>query len=240
MLLEINNISKRFGGLIALSDINVTFQRGEIVGMIGSNGSGKTTFVNVCTGFLKPEQGSILLDGANITNSPPHERVCLGISRTFQATRLFRNLTVGQNISLANQSHYKRLNRKSALEGTEEILERIDLSNKTKELADSLTLFEQKKLEIGMRLISKPKLLMLDEPVGGLSPSEISEMLTLLRKLSEKVNLFIIEHTMKVIFTLAERVLVLNSGVLLANGTPSEISKNPAVIEAYLGSTTTS
>lgn len=236
MLLKIIDITKHFGGLTALSRINFEIKEGEVVGMIGSNGSGKTTFVNVCTGFLRSEEGHILLDGQDIIRLSPHDRVCLGLSRTYQATKLFRNLSVSENMVTANQVHYRRHNRKNAIEGIGLILEKMGIAEKTDEICGSLSLFEQKKLEIGMRLISKPKILMLDEPVGGLSPFEIEKMLALLKHLKKEVNLFIIEHTMKVIFSLADRVIVLNSGLLLANGTPVEISKNQDVIDAYLGS----
>jgi len=236
MLLRVIDITKRFGGLIALSKINFQIEEGEVVGMIGSNGSGKTTFVNICTGFIRPEGGYVFLDEQNITRLAPHDCACLGLSRTYQTTKLFRNLSVSENMITANQAHYQRLSRKNAQEGIRPILEKMDIADKASEISGSLSLFEQKKLEIGMRLISQPKILMLDEPVGGLSPTEIEKMLTMLRMLKKEINLFVIEHTMRVIFSLADRVIVLNSGNLLANGTPKEISKNQDVIDAYLGS----
>lgn len=235
MLLKSVDITKRFGGLIALSQINFEIDQNEVVGMIGSNGSGKTTFVNVCTGFLRPDRGHILLQGHDITHLPAHDRISLGLARTYQTTKLFRNLSVNENMITANQVHYQRLNRKDVNEGIQAILEKMGMEDKANEISGSLSLFDQKKLEIGMRLISQPKILMLDEPVGGLSPTEIEEMLGVLRQLKKETTLFIIEHTMKVIFSIADRVIVLNSGSLLANGTPPEISKNQDVIDAYLG-----
>lgn len=234
-LFESKSISKSFGGLKALSDIDIVIAEGETIGMIGPNGSGKTTFVNVATGSLQADGGQVFFEGEDVTGRKPHQLCCTGLARTYQATRLFADLTVEQNMVAAHTPHYQDLDRKTAREGVEGVLNRLNLIDCAMDPAAGLTLYEQKRLEIGMRLITNPKLLMLDEPVGGLSPTEILQMLDLLKELSQEYTLFIIEHTMKVIFDLADRVVVLNSGMKLAEGDPAEIAKNKDVIEAYLG-----
>jgi ABC-type branched-subunit amino acid transport system ATPase component len=231
-LLETTALSKRFGGVSALHDVSVVLERDETLGMIGPNGSGKTTFVNAVTGNLRADSGTLMLDGVSIAGRKPNQLATLGLVRTYQAVRVFGGLTTRANLGTANL-----LLGDKAFSAAElaELLDWLRLDRVLDKDAGSLTLFEQRRLELAMRLVLRPKLVMLDEPVGGLAVTEVREMIKLLSELKARTTLFVIEHTMRVIRELADRVVVLVAGEKIADGPPVEILRDRRVIEQYLG-----
>lgn len=231
-LLEVNGLCKSFGGVAALAGVVGHSIEGETLGMIGPNGSGKTTFVNVVSGHVRADSGTLTFAGVNIARMRPHQLAEVGLCRTYQAVRVFSELSTRQNIEDA------RLLLKDRGLGEAEVRELTEwlcLDRKLDKPAGSLTLFEQRRLELLMRLVLKPRLIMLDEPVGGLAVTEVSEMITLLQELKSRCSLFVIEHTMRVIRELADRVMVLITGEKVADGPPAEILQNQRVIDEYLG-----
>jgi len=235
-ILDARGLTKSFGGVWALKDLNVDQAPGETLGMIGPNGSGKTTFINAVTGHLALDGGEVSLVGKKITGRKPHAIAQAGLIRTYQAVRVYAQLPVFENLRVAGLPHFRRLGLSDPLDGADDLLAKLSLKQKKETTAGSLTLFEQRRLELAMRLISRPKLIMLDEPVGGLNPGEIREMIQLLKGLRSECGLFVIEHTMKVIMELADRVVVLVSGEMIANGAPAAILQDANVIRHYLGS----
>jgi branched-chain amino acid transport system ATP-binding protein len=233
-ILSANNLNKTFGGLWAVRDFNFFIERREIVGLIGPNGAGKTTVFNLLSGFYKPDNGSILFNGENITNLKPYEICKKGVARTFQLVKPFDNLTVHHNIRIAA---YNTLNSlKGAEEATLNLLNLLGMSNKRDYLAKDLTIAERKRLELGRSLATRPNLLLLDEVMAGLNSKEVNDIIDLIYKISDMgITIFIIEHIMKAIMTLSQRVIVLNYGQKICEGKPEEISRNKKVIEAYLG-----
>ena len=231
-LLEVNGLCKSFGGVAALAGVVGHSIEGETLGMIGPNGSGKTTFVNVVSGHVRADSGTLTFAGVNIARMRPHQLAEVGLCRTYQAVRVFSELSTRQNIEDA-----RLLLKDRGLGAAEvrELTEWLRLDRKLDKPAGSLTLFEQRRLELLMRLVLKPRLIMLDEPVGGLAVTEVSEMITLLQELKSRCSLFVIEHTMRVIRELADRVMVLITGEKVADGPPSEILQNQRVIDEYLG-----
>lgn len=231
-LLDIQRLSKSFGGVTALRGVTAHSFQGETLGMIGPNGSGKTTFVNIVTGHVRSDAGSLMLAGVDIAGMRPNELAAAGLCRTYQSVRVFSALTTRHNIDNA-----RLLLNHRGLDSAElrEIIEWLRLDTSLDQEAGSLTLFEQRRLELLMRLVLKPQLIMLDEPVGGLAVTEVSEMITLLQQLKSRCSIFVIEHTMRVIRELADRVIVLIAGQKIADGPPAEILQNQRVIQEYLG-----
>jgi len=232
ILLEATGISKRFGGVVALKNIDLVQHRGETLGMIGPNGSGKTTFVNVISGHTRPNGGTVAFDGAALAGFSPFQIAKAGLTRTYQAVRVFGELTARENVATALVD----ARDPAPPETVAEIADWLRIAHRFDSRAGSLTLMEQRQLELLMRLVQRPKLMMLDEPVGGLSSAEVRTMIALLSELKARCTIFVIEHTMKVIRELADKVVVLMAGEKLAEGPPSDILADQRVIDRYLGS----
>jgi branched-chain amino acid transport system ATP-binding protein len=233
-LLEVYDLRKDFGGLRAVADLSFQLQQGEILGLIGPNGAGKTTAFNLITGFIPPSAGRVLLEGQNIVGLKPYAVVKKGIARTFQIVKPFRNLTVLENVTLAAFLHEPR--RAKAEAKAMATLERVALAGKSAANAADLTLSEQKRLEIARALATDPKILFLDEPMGGLNPTEVEGACALVQRIRQDgITIILVEHHMKAIMQISDRVVVLNYGVKIADGTPQEVVRNRDVIAAYLG-----
>ncbi len=232
---EVENLSKNFGGLKALSGVSFQILPGEILGLIGPNGAGKTTIFNLMSGFLEADEGSIRFQGTDITRlNPPHRVALKGIGRTFQIVRPFSHMTVLENVMIGSFrcSRYVADVKEKALQ----ILELVGLSRYRDYISSSLSIGDRKRLELARALAMDSKLLLLDEVMGGLNPREVGEMIQLLQKIAQRgVTFLIIEHVMRAIMTLSQRIIVLHYGQIIAEGTPKEIGGNPQVIEAYLG-----
>jgi branched-chain amino acid transport system ATP-binding protein len=249
-LLEARKVTKRFGGLVAVNDVDFVIEPGSIVSIIGPNGAGKTTFFNCITGIYKPEGGEIHFDGHSLVGRRPDQITALGIARTFQNIRLFANMTVLENVLVGMHAHMRasmvdilwrsgkfdsedQAARKKAIE----LLEYVGLKGTGDELAKNLPYGAQRRVEIARALAARPKLILLDEPTAGMNPQESQDAVALFRRLRDDlgVTVLLIEHQMRVVMGISERITVLDYGARIAEGSPKEISRNPTVIEAYLG-----
>jgi branched-chain amino acid transport system ATP-binding protein len=237
-MLQVDRISKDFGGLRALNEVSFEVAQGEIVGLIGPNGSGKSTAFNVITGFLPATSGAVTFNGATITGLPAHEVARRGMARTFQLVRPFPHLTTLDNVLAGCLfGHANMSTKKEGEPRAYEVLELVGLAPKAKLLARDLTIMERKWLEVARALAGNPTLLLLDEFMAGLNPKEIPEALALIRRLNASgITIIVVEHIIKAITNVCEHVIVLNAGRKLAEGTAVEVIENPLVIEAYLGS----
>jgi branched-chain amino acid transport system ATP-binding protein len=232
--LKVSGLSKHFGGLAANSDVHFSVEEGEIVSIIGPNGAGKSTLFNCVTGVYKPDSGSVFFFDRDITRMRP-DKVCkLGIARTFQIVEVVSEMTVLENVTTGALLHHGRI--KAAMEKAGEILAFAGLYEKKDFLGTELTIADKKRLEVSMALATQPRLLMLDEAMSGLTKVELREILDLLRKIRDKgMTLVIVEHVMEAVMQISDRVVVLNSGKKIMEGTPKEVVSNREVIQAYLG-----
>jgi branched-chain amino acid transport system ATP-binding protein len=249
-LLEASHVTIRFGGLTAVSDFNLSIGPNELVGLIGPNGAGKTTIFNMLTGVYKPTEGEIKVAGTTTAPLKPFQITALGIARTFQNIRLFKELTVLENVKIGGHIHYVYSGTSAVLHTNvfqaheekadgeaRELLEIFELEHRANDYARNLPYGDQRRLEICRALAVRPKVLLLDEPAAGLNTGETIALMKKIHEIRERFNLsvLLIEHNMELVMGICERILVLNFGKTIAHGTPQQIQENPAVIEAYLG-----
>ena len=244
-LLKVQNVSRHFGSLVAVNDVSLTVEPGELRAVIGPNGAGKTTFFNLVSGFFPPSSGTILFDGRDITALPPYKRVALGMARTFQITQIFPELSVRENLRIpvevaAGLRLRPWLSRDADGELRARVIDLLEmggLTDKADRLVGELSHGDQRATEIMMSLALKPRLLLLDEPTAGMGDQETYDITRLIRRLHKEqgLSIVLIEHDMRVIFHLADRIMVLAEGAVLAEGTPDEIGANEVVQAAYLG-----
>ena len=237
-LLEVIKVSKHFGGVVALSDVDFNVEKGEIVGLIGANGAGKTTLFSVISGFYAPTAGNVKFKGEDIHGEKAHEICRKGLVRTFQVVRPFLNMTVLENVTVGKLFGKDRLTeRKKAQDDARRILDFVGLAAKSELQAKELTLADHKRLEVARSLAANPELLLLDEVLAGLTPTETAEAMEIVKAIRREmgVTILMVEHVMKAVIGLCDRIVVIHYGRKIAEGTPGEISENQDVIEAYLG-----
>ena len=248
-MLELANVSKRFGGLSVLQDVSFEVPEGQVFGLIGPNGAGKTTVFNLITGLLAPTSGAVEFQGRSLVGVEPHQITRLGLGRTFQNIRIFKEMTLIENVVVGMHAQLDygvpgwlfslpgfRAQERQARERAHELLGWVGLDAKAHDTADNLSYGDQRKLELARALATKPKLLLLDEPVAGMNSGEKLALMDVITKIAKRgFTIFMIEHDMRFVMGLCERIAVLNFGRIIAEGTPDEIKNNPDVIEAYLG-----
>jgi ABC-type branched-subunit amino acid transport system ATPase component len=233
-LLRVENVSRRFGGLLAVNDVSFSAEQSRITALIGPNGAGKTTLFSIVSGFLPPSRGRIVYNGSDITGEPPHSLARRGIARTFQIVQPFAGLTVRENIAVG--AHLSRPARAVALEAAGEVARSVGLDAQLDRPAAALTVAGRKRLELARALAIEPRLLLLDEVLAGLNPSEVRDMVPVVRSIAERgVAIVMIEHVMQAVMSLAAHVFVLAEGRIIASGAPQEVASDARVIEAYLG-----
>jgi branched-chain amino acid transport system ATP-binding protein len=233
-LLAVSNLTRRFGGLLAVDGVSIAADEGRITGLIGPNGAGKTTLFGLISGFIPPNEGDIRYEGETITRLPTHERARLGIARTFQIVQPFAGLTVRENIVVG--AHLRHRSRADALAAADVVGREVGLGGMLDRPADTLTVAGRKRLELARALATEPRLLLLDEALAGLNPTEIREIVPVIRKLCDRgITIMMIEHVMQAVMSLSEHIFVLAEGRIIAEGAPAQVAADRGVIEAYLG-----
>jgi branched-chain amino acid transport system ATP-binding protein len=236
-LLELRNVGLRFGGIVALDDVSLNVKEGQIVGLIGPNGAGKTTAFNVVTRLYRPDDGDVVFDGRSLLRTPPYWIVARGIARTFQNVELFPTMSVLENVLVGAHASSRFARDATVRERALETLDLVGIAGIAGRHAAGLPFGTLKRVELARALVSRPRLLLLDEPAGGLNHEEVGELGTFIARLRDelKLTVFLVEHHMNLVMRISDHVHVLNFGRTIAAGTPQEVQRNPAVIEAYLG-----